>query len=241
MDARKKNIMFNPTNEQGTILVFSLNAETAGWRIIDIRSAFPDAILEHRGEIWKVEFEHKASNFITHRHDIRECDLIICWDNDYPDCPLPIIELQNEGWVNSNPVKSEQWRKEVEYWKQRALLAERQFNSIKRKIKSDKRADKLDAGEELTSGNSLLNTDRRLNRLVDTIRDNGWSGVQSLARLLNVSRTTIYADLDMLSSRGLLRIIRDDNEKIVDVQPAKISMGIEKILVHANGNGAGKS
>ena len=228
--------MFNPTNEQGTSLVFSLNAEAARWKIIDIRSACTDALLENDGGIWRVEFEHKSANFITHKHDIRECNLIICWENDYPDCPLPIIELKNEGWVNSNPVKIQQWQKEVEYWRQRALLAERQVHSIRRKLKSDKRQERLDAGDELTSKSALLNTEQRLISLADIIQNSKWSGVQALAKALGVSRTTVYADLETLSVRGLLRIIRGDDEKITDVQVVQISMEIPQPVVHVNGN-----
>lgn len=227
--------MFEPSNEQGTILMFSLGAESAGWKITEIRTAYPDAVLERNGEKWRVEFEYKASSFITHKHDTRECDLIICWENDYDDCPLPIIELKNKQWRSENPVKCEQWRKEVEYWKQRATLAERQLNAIRNRIKSDRRQDRLDAGEELTTESALLKTEQRLNTLIDTLLNTGWHGVKPLADALKVSRTTVYKDLDTLVARGLLRIVRDADEKIVDVVVIQISMEIPHAVIHVNG------
>lgn len=109
--------MFEPTNEQGTIFVFSIQAEQAGWEVVEIGCHFPDATLKYKGDLWKVEFEYKASNFIFHGHDARECDLIICWENDYKDCPLPIIELRDNEWFALPPEKCQPHQKEIEYWR----------------------------------------------------------------------------------------------------------------------------
>jgi hypothetical protein len=42
----------------------------------------------------KIEFEYRASTFVRHRHDSRECDMIVCWENDWPGCPIEVLELK---------------------------------------------------------------------------------------------------------------------------------------------------
>ena len=44
----------------------------------------------------KIEFEYKSSNFLIHGHDLLKCDIIVCWENDWNDCPIPIISLKNK-------------------------------------------------------------------------------------------------------------------------------------------------
>jgi predicted transport protein len=39
------------------------------------------------------EFEFKSSGFKAHGHNPKECDIIICWDHDWPDCPIEVLEL----------------------------------------------------------------------------------------------------------------------------------------------------
>ena len=126
--------MFEPTNEQGTIFVFAAQAEQAGWRVIEIGCPFPDATLEYKGEIWKVEFEFKAFNFSSHRHDIRGCDLIICWENDFPDCPLPVIELRNENWTSQKITRGNPLLNEITFWKQKAISAENKLGRLRAKV-----------------------------------------------------------------------------------------------------------
>ena len=42
----------------------------------------------------RIEFEFQARNFRAHGHDAAQCDLIICWDDNWPDCPLDVLELK---------------------------------------------------------------------------------------------------------------------------------------------------
>ena len=120
------SIEFVPTNEQGVIVAFAAQAQAAGWEFVSIGSAFPDAVLRKNGEEWRVEFEYRASNFLDHKHDHRECDMVICWENDYPDNPLPTLELSGTEWVHAELVKSPESAVAIEYWKRRALRAEAQ-------------------------------------------------------------------------------------------------------------------
>lgn len=117
---------FIPTNEQGVIVAFAAQAQGAGWEFVSIGASFPDAVLRKNGELWRVEFEFKASNFLDHKHDHRECDLIICWENDYLDNPLPILALSEPSWAVVAPSRATVESVTIEYWKRRALRAEGQ-------------------------------------------------------------------------------------------------------------------
>lgn len=117
-----KSLSLMPRNEQGTVFAFSQACASTEWSLVDIRTGYPDAIAEYRGERWRVEFEFKSSNFITHGHDIRDCDIIVCWEHDYEDCPIPVICLQDDLWTQVEYVKSNPLAAEVEYWKRRAMM-----------------------------------------------------------------------------------------------------------------------
>jgi hypothetical protein len=42
----------------------------------------------------RIEFEYQSRNFLTHMHPLSGCDLIVCWENNWPECPLEVIELK---------------------------------------------------------------------------------------------------------------------------------------------------
>lgn len=84
-----------------TILWFSLNSHEMGYRIISLQgNRFPDAIIRKGDKTLRVEFEYLSSNFIYHKHNPKECDLIICWRNNikrselYRIENLPIISIE---------------------------------------------------------------------------------------------------------------------------------------------------
>ena len=55
---------------------------------------FPDLVIVTRtGEQLRAEVETRSSNFRRHRHDVRQCDIIICWEHDWADCPLPVLSI----------------------------------------------------------------------------------------------------------------------------------------------------
>ena len=91
------NMIF-PSNERETIVLYKLIQNRIGWRIIEFQTnAFPDAILESDdGERLICEFEHLSGNYKKHGHPIDGgCQLVICWQDDWPDCPLPIMALED--------------------------------------------------------------------------------------------------------------------------------------------------
>ncbi len=95
-----RGIVYEPINEQGTILLFAALCHDLGFMIEGIRSAFPDALLRRRNAkgTWnscRAEFEFRSSNFKLHKHDPNKCDLIICWEHDWQECPKEVICLKD--------------------------------------------------------------------------------------------------------------------------------------------------
>lgn len=88
-----------PTNEAGVLCLFAMLAVKLGFTILRIQSEFPDCEALRRVDkgrcqrLW-IEFEFESRNFLLHVHDKKQCDLIICWVHNWPECPLPVLELQ---------------------------------------------------------------------------------------------------------------------------------------------------
>ncbi len=99
---------YAPTSEQGVVALFShFMGRIRGHQFVKIefiRLGFPDACaIEREGNTYSrkyIEFEFKASKFREHikRPDHREikCDYVVCWENDFPTCPVEVIELRRE-------------------------------------------------------------------------------------------------------------------------------------------------
>lgn len=93
-----KGLVYGPLNENGVIFLFSKIHEKLGINIEAIQASFPDAKGRRKTskgweDIW-IEFEFKSSHFKAHNHDPKECDIIICWEHDWKDCPLEVISLK---------------------------------------------------------------------------------------------------------------------------------------------------
>jgi len=115
-----------PTNEMEVIVLFAQEAASAGFEIIKVQNAFPDALISRGGVEYLAEFEFCASNFEAHRHDTSGCDLIICWENDMDISVLPILALIEDDWKDQEIVKVPERKKRAVYWK---ILATRRFET----------------------------------------------------------------------------------------------------------------
>jgi hypothetical protein len=95
-----RGLVYAPINENGVIFLFGKIADDLNMYIEEIKPGYPDCIgRRYNGKGWEkvaIEFEYKSSNFKLHKHDPKDCDIIICWENDWKDCPLEIIELKTE-------------------------------------------------------------------------------------------------------------------------------------------------
>jgi len=89
-----------PVSESAVVFLFGLVAEELGFVIETVNAKFPDAVGRRRtDDCWRhvrIEFEHRSRNFCDHGHDPRGCDLIICWEHNWPECPVEVLELRRE-------------------------------------------------------------------------------------------------------------------------------------------------
>ena len=89
-----------PVNEAGVVYLFGMVAGDLGFVVTRIQSEFPDceAMRHVEGDIWqkvRIEFEYESRNFVTHLHRVEECDVIVCWKHNWPNCPLDVVELKS--------------------------------------------------------------------------------------------------------------------------------------------------
>lgn len=87
-----------PTNEMGVLALFAMLADRLGFVILRVQSEFPDCealrvTAKHCRRVL-IEFEYESANFLQHRHDVEQCDIIVCWKHNWPDCPLEVVELE---------------------------------------------------------------------------------------------------------------------------------------------------
>jgi Homing endonuclease associated repeat len=96
---RPSPLVCAPVNEAGVIFLFGAMAEQMGFQMLRIQAEYPDGealrtMAENRLQRVKIEFEYESRNFLRHNHDAALCDLIICWEDNWPDSPLEVIELK---------------------------------------------------------------------------------------------------------------------------------------------------
>ena len=87
-----------PTNEAGVLVLFGALAKRLGFMILRVQQGFPDieALRLCKDGQWRwvrIELEYESRNFLLHKHDVNGCDLIVCWVNNWPSCPVEVVEL----------------------------------------------------------------------------------------------------------------------------------------------------
>jgi hypothetical protein len=88
-----------PTNELGVVFLFGTVAREMGFMVLRLQTEFPDceALREVAPGRWqrvRIEFEYESRNFLAHQHSVAGCDLIVCWNHNWEDCPLEVLELK---------------------------------------------------------------------------------------------------------------------------------------------------
>jgi Homing endonuclease associated repeat len=93
-------LAYEPVNEMGVVLMFGIEMHRLGFHVERMQPDFPDceAMREVQPGVWqrvRVEFEYESRNFLRHGHKASECDVIICWRHNWPECPvnLDVVEL----------------------------------------------------------------------------------------------------------------------------------------------------
>lgn len=90
-----------PINEQGVVYLFGMVSFELGLIVEAVQAGYPDCeakrCVDEKRDRWQrvqIEFEFQSRNFRDHCHDPAGCDLIVCWDHNWPECPLEVIELR---------------------------------------------------------------------------------------------------------------------------------------------------
>lgn len=95
-----RGILHEPINEAGVVMLFGAMAQDLGFAVERVVSAFPDCEAKRRtAEGWqraRIEFEFESGNFLKHGHDPAGCDLIVCWEHNWTECPVEVLELRAE-------------------------------------------------------------------------------------------------------------------------------------------------
>lgn len=97
-----RGLQHAPINEQGVVLLFGMVALELGFIVESVATGFPDCEakrrVSRRGDMWervRIEFEYQSRTFRDHGHDPSQCDLIVCWEDNWPECPIEILELRS--------------------------------------------------------------------------------------------------------------------------------------------------
>lgn len=98
-----RGLQHAPINEQGVVFLFGMVAQELGFIVESVASGYPDCeakrCVDKNQNYWqkaRIEFEYQSRNFRDHSHDPHGCDLIICWENNWPECPIEVLELRKE-------------------------------------------------------------------------------------------------------------------------------------------------
>jgi len=96
-----RGLQHAPINEQGVVFLFGVVAHELGFLVESIAQGFPDCEAKRRvsgasGRLEKVriEFEYRSRSFQEHGHNAHACDLIVCWEDNWPDAPVEVLELR---------------------------------------------------------------------------------------------------------------------------------------------------
>jgi hypothetical protein len=95
-----RGLQHAPLNEQGVVFLFGMICRELGYVVEIVKPGFPDceAKREVRPGVWqrvRIEFEFRSRTFYSHGHDPDQCDVIVCWEDNWPNCPIEVLELKS--------------------------------------------------------------------------------------------------------------------------------------------------
>lgn len=94
------DLLYEPIDEMGVVFLFSKFHRKIGFPfIVRIKERFPDVIaIDDKGERKLIELQYRSSDFKRDKHDPKECDVVVCWIDDWDDKPkdLAVISLRDE-------------------------------------------------------------------------------------------------------------------------------------------------
>jgi hypothetical protein len=104
---------YAPTNEQGVVGLFMAEAKRLGYRILRLQTGYPDCeamreVAPGRWQRVRIEFEFESRNFLAHGHRPGDCDLIVCWEHNWQNCPVEVIELRKAISIQQSALSQNQ-------------------------------------------------------------------------------------------------------------------------------------
>ena len=95
------NLVCEPSCEQEVVVLFAMICKYLQYYILGVwQDSFPDCEamrVESGGSLRRVriEFEYKSKEFVPHVHNPSGCDVIVCWKDNWKDCPqnIEVLEL----------------------------------------------------------------------------------------------------------------------------------------------------
>jgi hypothetical protein len=97
-----RGLQHAPINEQGVVFLFGMVALELGFIVESVTIGFPDCeakrCVSRKQNLWervRIEFEYQSRTFRDHGHNPDQCDLIVCWEDNWPDCPIEVLELRS--------------------------------------------------------------------------------------------------------------------------------------------------
>ena len=197
-----RGLVYSPVNENGVIFIFGKVIEDLNMYIEEIKTGFPDCIgRRFTGRGWErvsIEFEYRSSHFSEHGHDSSLCDLIVCWEHDWPQCPIEVIELREV--IKAFPSKPIQ----------RPDVKEKEYS-----------IEDLWSKRKVTDGTRMLF--QRFDKEVKNINDEIWSKVtKSTVTYYSPERVFVYTGF---RQRGIIFDLFTRGEGIEGVRSYEASKG----------------
>ncbi len=97
-----RGLQHAPVNEQGVVFLFGMVCRELGYIVESVRSGFPDCEAKRRirgaAGKWqrvRIEFEYQSRTFQAHGHDPDLCDIVVCWEDNWPNSPIEVLELRS--------------------------------------------------------------------------------------------------------------------------------------------------
>lgn len=97
-----RGLQHAPVNEQGVVFLFGMICRELRYVVEIVRSGFPDCEAKRqipgstgRWQRVRIEFEFESRSFRAHGHDPNQCDVIVCWEHNWADCPIEVLELRS--------------------------------------------------------------------------------------------------------------------------------------------------
>ncbi len=93
-----RGIIYGPTEKFGVMFIFAKLADDLGFFLEEVNPEGPKAILrrEIKNGLERVDsiFAFKSSE-ANHDDYLSDCDLLVCWNHDWQECPVEVIELRS--------------------------------------------------------------------------------------------------------------------------------------------------